>query len=236
MNKIAYQKLTIAAMGAALSLGVLRANPAQAVTFNLDWTGQTLGYKASGSFSYDETKNYVDGIVRKDNLESFNIAFFDPKGNLLQKFTDNQRTPDFNFNFDTKTGQILQDGLWNTDDGISIGGERNKGLNFWSIPNPGRLTFSDDQPSPHVHLDDWENEFPDLPRGLFEHLDVAFFTRTTAEVLNDPQAGNQIGQRLVASKVPEPSVLLGIGVVGVAGCLSNLGRFFPNQKSRSATE
>lgn len=61
MNKIAYQKLTIAAMGAALSLGVLRANPAQAVTFNLDWTGQTLGYKASGSFSYDETKNYVDG-------------------------------------------------------------------------------------------------------------------------------------------------------------------------------
>ena len=141
MNKIAYQKLTIAAMGAALSLGVLRANPAQAVMFNLDWTGQTLGYKASGSFSYDETKNYVDGIVRKDNLESFNIAFFDPKGNLLEKFTDDQRTPDFNFNFDTKTGQILQDGLWNAPDGISIGGERNKGLNFWSIPNPGRLTF-----------------------------------------------------------------------------------------------
>ncbi|MBW4567469.1 MAG: hypothetical protein KME31_05445 [Tolypothrix carrinoi HA7290-LM1] len=215
-----YQKLVIAVFSASLNYGFLAANPAEAVTYRLDWTGQTLGYKAKGLFSYDETKSYLDGIVRKDDLQSFNIGFFDPKGNLIQEFIDNQRTtPDFNFNFDTKTRQILQNGFWNAPDGISVGGARNQGLNFWSIPFAPNVSFPDNQPSPHVHLTDWGKQFA-LPIGFREHLDVAFFTRTTTELLKDPQAGSAFGQRLVASKVPEPSAILGLAAFSLAGLLT----------------
>lgn len=36
---------------------------AEAITFNLNWEGQTLGYGAEGSFSYDESSVPDDGIV-----------------------------------------------------------------------------------------------------------------------------------------------------------------------------
>ena len=148
----------------------------------MDWTGQTLGYKAKGKFSYDETKVPIDGIVRKNDLESFDIAFLDPNGNLIAESKDDHLSEGFNFNFDTATGKILQSGLWDAPDGISIGEPREEGLNFWSVP---RALFDDDSdnlppsPNPHVHLTDWLGEYPDLPRGFRFHLDVAFFSVTT---------------------------------------------------------
>lgn len=232
-----YQKMAVAAASAVLSYGVLEAHPAQAITFHLDWTGQTLGYKASGDFSYDETKNSFDGIVRKDDLESFEIAFFDPKGNLIEKFVDNQRTlPDFNFNFDTRTGQILQEGFWYEPNGINIGGARGSGLNFWSIPNAVNVMFLDNKPSPHVHLTDWGDQFPDLPRGFLIHLDVAFFTRTTAELLKDPKAGDEFGQKLIASKVPEPASLFEFAAVSLAGLLTKRKLAIPKRSHASDTK
>ncbi len=36
-----------------LSLGIVSASSAEAITFDLHWTGQTLGYQVKGSFSYD---------------------------------------------------------------------------------------------------------------------------------------------------------------------------------------
>ncbi len=220
MKKL-YSKLLTASV-VFLSYGLISPDSAEAVTFDLSWTGQTLGYSANGSFSYDQTQNYADGIVRKQDLESFDISFFDPDGNLIQAFPDNHLAlAEFNFNFDTSNNTILQEGVWNEADGLNVGGIRGEELNFWSAPNPKADLFPDDKPSPHVHFTDWGNEFPDLPIGFTgrrTHLDIAFFTRTTAEVLNDPTAGDMFGQKLIATKVPEPnltSVLLGLGLVGV---------------------
>ncbi len=214
------QSITLSVFGALSSLVFWTESPAQAVTFQLSWTGQILGYRAEGSFSYDETKDYDNGIVRKDNLESFDIAFFDPEGNLIKEFIDNHLTyPDFNFNFDTKTGTILQDGFFDEPNGIDIGeyvliDEANglaEGLNFWSAAPIG----SDGVAIPHVHLTDWGNDFPDLEIGFGRHLDVAFFTRTTAELLDDPAAGDEFGQPMIASQVPEPISFLGLGLVSL---------------------
>ncbi|MEO1300428.1 MAG: PEP-CTERM sorting domain-containing protein, partial [Cyanobacteria bacterium J06636_16] len=84
------------------------------------------------------------------------------------------------------------------------------GLNFWSAaPAP------DDEPIPHVHLTDFGDEFPDLPIGFGSHLDVAFFTRTRAQLLDDPGAGDQFGQRMIATQVPEPGALVGLGAIAL---------------------
>ncbi|MEO0987318.1 MAG: PEP-CTERM sorting domain-containing protein [Cyanobacteria bacterium J06639_14] len=205
--------------GAILSLCAI--NPAQAATFRISWTGQVLGYSAEGRFSYDDTQTYEGGIVRGDDLETFDIAFYDPQGNLIEEFEDNHLTySGFNFNFDTQTGEILQDGFFDEPNGIDIGeytvllndvGEpMATGLNFWSAaPAP------DGEPIPHVHLTDFGDEFPDLPVGFGSHLDVAFFTRTRAELLDDPSAGDQLGQRMTAIPVPEPGALVGLGAIAL---------------------
>jgi hypothetical protein len=207
-----------------LSLGLVSAGSAEAITFDLHWTGQTLGYQLKGSFSYNENQLNSDGIVRKDDLTSFDIAFIDPDGNIFKEFFDNHLTSsDFNFNFDTNTNQILQTGFWNQPDGISIGGMRGQGVNFFSRPDPVADLFPDDDPSPHVHLTDWANEFPELPkgftRGAIDHLDIAFLTRTRAEVLDDPNAGEELGQRLMATQVPEPTGIFGLGILGLSSLL-----------------
>lgn len=207
-----------ATAGVLLSLGFVNVRKAEAIAFNMDWTGQTLGYEGKGNFSYDETKVPTDGIVRKNDLESFDISFSDLNGNLIAKFEDDHLSEGFNFNFDTATGKILQSGLWDAPDGISLGEPREQGLNFWSVP--GAL-FDDDSelppsPNPHVHLTDWLGEYPDLPQGFRRHLDVAFFSVTTEELLDDPTAGDEVGQRLVATKIPEPTSVLGVGIVGLA--------------------
>ncbi|MDJ0597713.1 MAG: PEP-CTERM sorting domain-containing protein [Crocosphaera sp.] len=203
-----------------LSLGLVTANSAEAVTFNLHWTGQTLGYQLKGSFSYDENQVNNDGIVRKEDLTSFDVAFIDPDGNTFKEFFDNHLTSsDFNFNFDTNTKQILQTGFWDQPDGISIGGMRGQGVNFFSAPDPVADLFPDGDPSPHVHLTDWVDEFPQLPkgftRGAKDHLDIAFFTRTRAEVLNDPNAGEELGQFLTATPVPEPTGVWSLGIINI---------------------
>ncbi|MEO0942474.1 MAG: PEP-CTERM sorting domain-containing protein [Cyanobacteria bacterium J06642_12] len=208
------------ALGTALSLCATAQAPA--ATFRLSWTGQILGYSAEGLFSFDDAQTYQDGIVRGDNLDSFDISFFDPQGGLIKTFEDNHLTyPGFNFNFDTQTGEILQDGFFNEPNGIDLGeytvlfdaaGNPTgaTGLNFWSAaPAP------DGEPIPHVHLTDFGNEFPDLPIGFGPHFDVAFFTRTRAQLLDDPGAGAQFGQRMIATEVPEPGTLAGLGVTAL---------------------
>lgn len=80
-----------------------------------------------------------------------------------------------------------------------------------------RTIGSDGVAIPHVHLTDRGNDFPDLEIGFGSHLDVAFFTRTTAELLDDPTAGDEFGQRMIASQVPEPTTLVGLGLVSLMG-------------------
>ncbi|MEO1395905.1 MAG: PEP-CTERM sorting domain-containing protein [Cyanobacteria bacterium J06634_5] len=214
-------------ISAASSAAVLSVSmPAIAVTFDLSWQGQTLGYRAEGQFSYAEDAVPGDGIVRSGDVDALDIAFFTPQGELLKSFDNSVQTPGFNFNFDTTTGEILQTGPWDSPTGLNIGGVRTEALNMFSAPNPKANFFEDDAPSPHVHLTDWGNDFPALPigfsRGARPHLDIAFFTRTRAEVLADPDAGDALGERLVATavaeptpaaEVPEPATLFGLGMV-----------------------
>ena len=84
------------------------------------------------------------------------------------------------------------------------------GLNFWSAaPAP------EGEPIPHVHLTDFSGDFPEPPVEFGPHLDVSFFTRTRAQLLDDPSAGDQLGQRMSATKVPEPGLLFGMGLVAL---------------------
>ena len=213
------EKLSGAFISAIAGLAI--ALPAEAVTFQLNWEGQTLGYSAQGSFSYDELAVPTDGIVRSNDLDDFDISFFTPEQVLMESFFDNNlTTPGFNFNFDTTTGEILQSGRWDTPEGINVGGIRGEELNFFSAPNPKADLFDGEGPNPHVHLTDWGEDYPELPLGLTRgarpHLDIAFFTRTRAEVLADPDAGSALGQKLVATQVPEPTALLGLGMFALA--------------------
>ncbi|MEL6385594.1 MAG: PEP-CTERM sorting domain-containing protein [Cyanobacteria bacterium J06626_18] len=206
------------AAGTVVSLAV--GSAVKAATFDLNWTGQTLGYTAEGRFSFDDASIPGDGIIRADDITTFDIAFFTPEGMLMEAFADNQTTEGFNFNFDTTTGEILQTGRWDTPTGINIGGVREEQLNFFSVPNPKADLFEDDTPSPHVHLTDWGNDYPDLSvgfdRGTRPHLDVAFFNRTQAEVLANPTASDALGQPLVATQVPEPAAWFGLGAIALA--------------------
>jgi len=133
------QKITIAASSAALSLLTIAAGSAQAITFELDWTGQE-GYSAQGSFSYDETQGY--NIVTQAQLDSFTVAFFDPFGNQLANYIDNHLSYEFfNFNFDTTTKTVQQTGGANTSTGVDLG----------LFPGGFRL-FSASHGDPHLHL------------------------------------------------------------------------------------
>ena len=166
-------------------------------TFTFDWTGQIAGASITGKFSYDPSLPYADGIIREEDLTDFDVSFFASDGTLLRTYEDNHLTfDDFNFAFDTNTQEILQDGSSDEPNGIDIGeykalfddaGEQTgaTGLNFWSAaPAP------DGEPIPHVHLTDFGDEFPDLPMGFGSHLDVAFFTRTTQELLDTGGVGD----------------------------------------------
>ena len=185
------------------------------VTYEFDWTGQIAGFSVEGEFSYDLAQTYEDGIVREENLESFDISFFDPDGNLLKTYEDNHLTfPEFNFAFDTNTQEILQDGFFLGEDGFNFGektpiGEGFSGLNFWSRPE---LNSQGEVPPPHSHIDDWADEFG-FPVGFGSHEDVAFFTRTTGELVETGRVGetyvdglqdslNEFGDRITVS-VPE---------------------------------
>ncbi len=186
--------------------------------FNFDWMGQIAGFSVEGQFSYDSNQSYEDGIVREEDLKSFDISFFDPNGNLLKTYEDNHLTfPEFNFAFDTNTSEILQDGAFLEADGINvgektaIGEDKFTGLNLWSRP---ALNSLGEVPPPHLHFDDWSDEF-NLPLGFGSHEDVAFFTRTTQELIDTGRAGEtyvdqlqdslgEVGQKIEVTAV-EPN-------------------------------
>ncbi|MDB9527178.1 serine hydrolase [Oscillatoria sp. CS-180] len=161
------------------------------VTYEFEWTGQIAEFRVAGEFSFDLNQSYLDGIVREEDLESFDVSFFDPDGNLLRTYEDNHLTfPEFNFAFDTDTQEILQDGYFLGPDGLNIGEKTAvddgfSGLNVWSRPE---FNSQGQVPPPHVHVDDWANEFG-FPIGFSSHEDVAFFTQTTAELVETGRVG-----------------------------------------------
>lgn len=226
-----------------LALSVLMPARAEAISFNFDWTGQIAGFQVSGSFDYDETQSYTDGIVRTGDLESLTVSFFSPEGALLRTYADNHLDPGVNFNFDTNTQEILQAGSYNEPDGLNLGAinfDRESGndpslaagLSFWSKP-PRSST-------PHLHVDDWADEFG-FPIGFSSHEDVGFPTRTTQELVDDGRVGEaylppngqpvtpldeagQFAQATESTAVPEPVSVLGLLGIGGGLMVSGLKR------------
>ncbi len=173
-----------------------------AVMYEFHWTGQIAGFSVKGRFSYDETKVDDTSIVREEDLLSFDVSFYDPDGNLLRTYVDNHIEFElFNFAFDTESGEILQDGTYNKEDGFLMGeGDpalrseplgTQQGLAFWSRPR--------DDAVPHLHVDDWNDDFG-FPPGFSSHEDVAFFTRTTQELVDT----GRVGEAYVDNPASEP--------------------------------
>lgn len=174
------------------AIAITEEESTEETVFNFEWTGQIAGFSADGQFSYNEDGSIEDGIVREEDLTSFDISFYDPEGNLLKTYEDNHLTfPEFNFAFDTETNEILQDGVYfgptglNVGEKTAVGDGEFTGLNLWSIPpeNPqGEL------PPPHLHFDDWSDEF-NFPSGFRDREDVAFFTRDNEELFETGGVG-----------------------------------------------
>lgn len=216
---------------------------AKAIEFNFDWKGQIAGFRVSGSFGYDETQSYVNGIVRTDDLDFLNISFFNPDGNLLRTYANNHLDPGVNFNFDTSRQLLLQEGSFNEPDGINLGApnfDRDSdndpalasGLSFWSKPPRSE--------TPHLHIDDWDDEFG-FPTGFSSHEDVAFPPFTTQELIDTGRVGEAYvppnGQPVTAlnkkgefarvtraTAVPEPVSFLGFIIVGGGLLATGLNR------------
>jgi len=203
--------------------------PVDKAVFDFEWTGQIAGFSVKGHFSYDKDEVNTTGIVREEDLLTFDVSFFAPDGNLLRTYEDNHiNFDDFNFAFNTETQEILQDGTYNVDDDVDQGrngflfGEGDpalrsepgsqEGLAFWSRPR--------DTAVPHLHVDDWSDEFG-FPIGFSSHEDVAFFTRTTQDLIDTDRVGetyidqlqdslDEVGQRIEVTPVlpPEPPELI----------------------------
>ena len=229
------ERLTSRPMIYASALAVvslLAGSAANAVTFlDFAWEGQLAGFGVEGQFSHDETSLPIDGVIRKEDLLSFDVSFYDPQDNLLRTYVDNHLTYDlFNFNYDTNTRTILQDGGFSEPDGIDIGEYTEiaqgqfTGLNFWSRPPASSV--------PHVHFDDWSGEFG-FPRGFGGHEDVAFFGFTTQQLVETGNVGadyaddpnfplDAVGARMTIAPIPVPASLPllagGIGLFGWVAC------------------
>ncbi|MEM6252529.1 MAG: serine hydrolase [Cyanobacteria bacterium P01_D01_bin.156] len=159
------------------------------VTYEFEWTGQIAEFSVAGEFSYDagQSFNFEEGIVREEDLESFDISFFGPDGVLMRTYEDNHLTfPEFNFAFDTNTQQILTDGIFTEPDGLNVGektavGDGFTGLNLWSK--------SKETSSSLIHFDDWSDEFGYESIGYSTHEDIAFLTQTTAQLIETGKVG-----------------------------------------------
>ena len=198
-------------------MAVVETIEAEPAVFEFTAQGQIAGWQAEGQFSYDASQTYEDGIVREEDLLSFDISFFDPEGNLLRTYEDNHLTfAEFNFAFDTNTGELLQDGEFTGDSGFNFGEktatgtDEFTGLNLFSRP---ALNPFGEVPPPHFHFDDWGDEF-EFPIGFGSHEDVSFFTQTTQELLDTGRVGdayrdnvasdlNETGQRIEVTPVIE---------------------------------
>lgn len=187
MSRICNQIKATVAVAAVTSMATLINIPrADAALFELSWTGNQ-GYSATGKFSFDDS--FLGSIVTNDQLDSFDISFFNPGGNLLQNFTYDfsDLSSSFNFNFDTVTNTVLQTGSFDTPTGFDLGSNFNtdvEGLFFYTFQDaaqglPTATIFLKDDLSPEVC-----STFPDC------RLDV--------------------GGELTATAIPEPGVILGL--------------------------
>lgn len=91
--------------------------------YEIYWSGQFAGFIVNGRFSYNARAVPANGILREQDLLALDVSFYDPEGNLLRTYADNQRLPIdddgrsyLNFAFDPLTKRLLHKGTWHVDD------------------------------------------------------------------------------------------------------------------------
>lgn len=195
---------------AAIAAGALLAatTPTVAAVFDLSWTGQFAGFTIDGVMAFDPGDVPADGIVRPGDFTDFDWSLFDADGDVIAAFEDDHLSPGFNANYDVSGGVLLQTGRWDEPDGLSIGAAFGEGLNIWSIGFPGMPPG--DVFNPHIHVSDWQNEFPQYPfqfgnPDFVRHIDGAFFLRTASQITGDPAAGDDFGMPIAVTPVPLPA-------------------------------
>lgn len=170
-------------------------------SYEFHWRGQFAGFIVKGRFSYDESMDYVGGIVREEDLLDLVVSFYDPHGQHLRTYRENHLVENVNFAFSTLSEELLQDGTWNVDDndlfyrnGFMMGkGDPDlryddgvqSGMAFWSRPM--------DTKTPHLHVDDWDDENGDgefgFPIGYSSHEDASFPYATTQNKIDGGKVG-----------------------------------------------
>ena len=185
--------------------------------YSFEWTGQIAEFNVEGSFSYDPNQLGADGIVNTDELSSLEVRFFGPDGTLLRAYEDNHLDEGVNFNFNPHTKQILQNGVFSAPDGFNLGdGTRSDGLTFWTKPRKEVI--------PHLHVDDWQDEFG-FPTGFSSHEDVGFFTRTTQDLIDT----GRVNEAYLGEIAEEPDRLDDTGqFVEVTPLVDQVGGFQPD--------
>lgn len=116
--------------------GTLSATP-QLITYDFLWQGAN-GFFATGSFNYDS--RWQGTTVTQDQLNDFVLSLYNPTGTPIGQFDYNfpvAADDEFNFNFDTNTGTILQSGNFNEPDGFDLG------VNLNQETGPDFVTFRD---------------------------------------------------------------------------------------------
>lgn len=206
--------------GSVSRMAVVETTQPEIAVFEFAANGQIAGFQAIGQFSYDANEVDASGIVREEDLISFDISFFDPEDNLLRTYEDNHLTfPEFNFAYDTNTGELLQDGEFTGEEGFNfgektaIGEDEFTGLNLFSRP---ALNPFGEVPPDHFHFDDWSDEF-NFPVAFGSHEDVSFFTQTTQELIDTGRVGDayndaiasdldETGQKIEVIQIIEPDL------------------------------
>jgi hypothetical protein len=120
---------------------------AEAVTLNLQWTGET-GYSATAIFSYEEktapTMITEEGIGPTQHLESLVVKVYNPGGELMANYENvagNRAYGHyFQFHFNRESGQLvgtLDIGGEETDE-FYLKGKAGENLSLYQVGKSGR--------------------------------------------------------------------------------------------------
>ena len=159
-------------------------------------------------FSFDD--QFLGQIITKDELSDFMISFFNPDTTLLASFDYDFPNPDtsgeFNFNFDSATGIILQTGSFDTPTGFDLG-----------------IDFLANELGVDFYTSNGDSGFPPVGTIILDESLVP------QGCLIFPSPGDCIrydtgGELVATEKVPEPSSMLGLLAFGALGAISAFKR------------
>ena len=124
----------------ACSLSVLPANGA-----TISWEG-TQGYSMTGDFDFNNLNGDDFARTADSEITQFNVTFSDTSNNTLITYdlaTLDTFFPEFNFNYQISTGQVLQSGDAGDPNGFRIG-DNNAGVILDTTQGSG-ISFVDNE-------------------------------------------------------------------------------------------